>query len=500
MTLALRLYNTLTHTKTAFAPIDRRAVRMYVCGPTVYDFAHIGNARPVIVFDVLFRLLRKIYGESAVVYARNITDVDDKINARAAREFPLLPLNEAIAMVTAGTERQFHEDVAALGCLVPTFEPRATEHIGEMRALIERLAARGVAYVAEENVLFSPSAMNALPGAPRYGALARRSLDEMMAGARVDVAPYKRDPMDFVLWKPSKPGEPGWPSPCGIATPGRPGWHIECSAMSMAKLLSPWGGGLNCDDPEKNVFDIHGGGVDLVFPHHENEIAQSCCALGASRMADVWMHNGFLQVEGEKMSKSLGNFVTINDLLRTETFGGRAWSGEALRLAMLRTHYRQPIDWTIKALEEAESTLDRWYDAIGDVAPGKAAPAVEEALGDDLNTPAALAELHRLAHPAIAGRIVTGVTLAGQLPVPDVLKASANLLGLLTQTRSERQVAGLAAATVDRSEVERLIAARTAARAARNWAESDRLRDALIGMGVALKDSKDGATTWEVKR
>ena len=295
---------------------------MYVCGPTVYDFAHIGNARPVIVFDVLFRLLRKIYGDDAVVYARNITDVDDKINARAAREFPLLPLNEAIAKVTAGTERQFHEDVAALGCLAPTYEPRATEYIAEMRALIERLGERGVAYLAEDNVLFSPSAMNALPGAPRYGALARRSLDEMMAGARVDVAPYKRDPMDFVLWKPSKSGEPGWPSPCGIAALGRPGWHIECSAMSMAKLLAPWGGGLACDDPEKNVFDIHGGGVDLVFPHHENEIAQSCCALGASRMANVWMHNGFLQVEGQKMSKSLGNFVTINDLLRTEAFGG----------------------------------------------------------------------------------------------------------------------------------------------------------------------------------
>ncbi len=482
MTIALRLYNTLTHTKAAFAPIDRGAVRMYVCGPTVYDFAHIGNARPVVVFDVLFRLLRKIYGESVVVYARNITDVDDKINARAAREFPLLPLNDAIAKVTAGTERQFHEDVAALGCLEPTYEPRATEHIAEMRALIERLAARGVAYVAEENVLFSPSAMDALPGAPRYGALARRPLDEMMAGARVDVAPYKRDPMDFVLWKPSKPGEPGWPSPCGIATPGRPGWHIECSAMSMAKLLAPWGGGLTCDDPEKNVFDIHGGGVDLVFPHHENEIAQSCCAFGSARMANVWMHNGFLQVEGEKMSKSLGNFVTINDLLRTEVFGGRSWSGEALRLAMLRTHYRQPIDWTVKALEEAESALDRWYDTVGEIAPGEIAPAVEEALCDDLNTPAALGELHRLSGGA-----------------PQALKASANLIGLLTQTRAERQAAAMAAAALDRNEVERLITARTAARAARNWAESDRLRDALVGMGVALKDSKDG-TSWEIRR
>jgi cysteinyl-tRNA synthetase len=482
MTPSLRLYNTLTRTKVAFAPIDPHAVRIYVCGPTVYDFAHIGNARPVVVFDVLFRLLRRLYGESAVVYARNITDVDDKINARAAREFPALPLNEAIARVTSGTERQFHEDVAALGCLPPTHEPRATAYIGEMRALIERLVARGVAYVAEEHVLFSPSAMDALPGAPRYGALARRSLDEMLAGARVEVAPYKRDPMDFVLWKPSKPNEPGWPSPSGIATPGRPGWHIECSAMSMAVLLAPWGGGLTCDDPEKNVFDIHGGGVDLVFPHHENEIAQSCCAFGAKRMANVWMHNGFLQVEGEKMSKSAGNFVTINDLLRSDAFGGRAWSGEALRLAMLRTHYRQPIDWTVKALEEAESALDRWYDAIGDAPPGEVAPAIEEALCDDLNTPAALAELHRLTSEA-----------------PQALKASANLIGLLTQTRAERRAAGLAAGAIDPVAVETLIAARNAARAARNWAESDRLRDALVDMGVALKDSKDG-TSWEIRR
>ncbi|THD42342.1 MAG: cysteine--tRNA ligase [Bradyrhizobium sp.] len=482
MTTSLRLYNTLTHTKVAFAPIDPKAVRIYVCGPTVYDFAHIGNARPVIVFDVLFRLLRRLYGESGVVYARNVTDVDDKINARAARDFPDLPLNEAIAKVTAATEAQFQADVAALGCLAPTHQPRATAHIEEMRALIERLAARGVAYVAEDHVLFSPAAMDALPGVPRYGAFARRSLDEMMAGARVEVAPYKRDPMDFVLWKPSKPNEPGWPSPCGIATPGRPGWHIECSAMSMAKLLQPYGGGLACDDPDRNVFDIHGGGIDLVFPHHENEIAQSCCAFGAPRMANVWMHNGFLQVEGEKMSKSLGNFVTINDLLRSDVFGGRKWSGEALRLAMLRTHYRQPIDWTAKALEEAESALDRWYDEISDVEPGEVAPGVADALNDDLNTPLALTELHRLASGS-----------------PQKLKASANLLGLLTQTRGERQAAGLAAQAIDRDAVERLIAARTSARAAKNWAESDRLRDALVAMGVALKDSKDG-TSWEVQR
>ena len=259
--------------------------------------------------------------------------------------------------------------------------------------MIERLIARGVAYVAEDHVLFSPSAMDALPGAPRYGALARRSLDEMLAGARVDVAPYKRDPMDFVLWKPSKPNEPSWPSPAGIAAPGRPGWHIECSAMSMATLLEPFGGGLECDDPSRNAFDIHGGGIDLVFPHHENEIAQSCCAFGSSRMANVWMHNGFLQVESEKMSKSLGNFVTIRELLETPAFGGRNGPGEALRLAMLRTHYRQPIDWTVKALEEAESDPEPWYDAVGDVErAANRTKRCSAARADDLNTPAAISK------------------------------------------------------------------------------------------------------------
>ena len=394
----LRFFNTLTRTKDDFVPLDPDAVRLYVCGPTVYDFAHIGNARPVIVFDVLFRLLRRVYGADHVLYARNVTDVDDKINARAARDYAGLPLNDAIARVTETTERQFHEDVAALGCLRPTVEPRATAHIAEMRAMIERLIARGVAYVAEDHVLFSPAAMDALPGAPRYGALARRSLDEMLAGARVDVAPYKRDPMDFVLWKPSKPNEPGWPAPAGIAVPGRPGWHIECSAMSMAKLIEPFGGGLACGDPTLNTFDIHGGGVDLVFPHHENEIAQSCCAFGSQTMANLWMHNGFLQVEGEKMSKSLGNFVTIRELLSSEIFGGRAWPGPALRFAMLRTHYRQPIDWTVRGLEESEKALLRFAGAIDFAALPAPAPSPEliEALSDDLNTPAAIAHLHAL--------------------------------------------------------------------------------------------------------
>ena len=497
MSRPLRLYNTLTRSKEVFEPIDRENVRLYVCGPTVYDYAHIGNARPVIVFDILYRLLRHRYGADHVVYARNITDVDDKINARAASDFPSLPLNEAIGKVTQATERQFHEDVAALGCLPPDEEPHATSHIGEMVAIIERLVARGLAYVAEDNVLFSPAAMDNYPGAPRYGSLARRSLDEMIAGARVDVAPYKRDPMDFVLWKPSKPNEPGWPSPCGIAPLGRPGWHIECSAMSMAKLLTPFGGGLACDDPSKNIFDIHGGGIDLVFPHHENEIAQSCCAFNTARMANVWMHNGFLQVEGEKMSKSLGNFITIHDLLHTTNFGGRKWSGEVLRLAMLRTHYRQPIDWTVKALEEAEKTLDRWYDAVGDVEPGREiADGILDALYDDLNIPAAVAELHRLTHPAA----MKGVMQIGQAPVPALLKASANLLGLLMRTKSERDGAAAKPAPAEAERIEQLLAKRMVARANKDWRESDRLRDELAKIGVAIKDNKDGPTTWEFKR
>jgi len=499
--MTLRLHNTLTRRKEDFEPIDRNAVRLYVCGPTVYDFAHIGNARPVIVFDVLFRLLRHRYGADHVIYTRNITDVDDKINARAARDFPALPLNDAITKVTEATERQFHEDVAALGCFEPTHEPRATQYIEKMRAMIERLIARGVAYQAEDHVLFSPSAMDALAFAPRYGTLAHRSLDEMLAGARVDVAPYKREPMDFVLWKPSKPNEPGWPSPAGIAAPGRPGWHIECSAMSMATLLEPFGGGLACDDPSRNVFDIHGGGIDLVFPHHENEIAQSCSAFHSPAMANVWMHNGFLQVEGEKMAKSAGNFVTIHELLHTTKFGGRKWSGEALRLAMLRTHYRQPIDWTVKALEEAEATLDRWYDAVGDVErASEIAPGVLGALSDDLNTPAALSELHRLAHPAVMGQMVMGLSEMGQMEAPEQLKASANLLGLLLQSRSERQATALSEAEIDAAQIEAIVAKRSAARAARNWAESDRLRDELAALGVAIKDNKDGTTSWEPKR
>jgi cysteinyl-tRNA synthetase len=458
----LKLYDTLTREKRVFTPLDPSNVRMYVCGPTVYDFAHIGNARPVIVFDVLFRLLRHRYGAEHVTYVRNITDVDDKINARAAEEYPALPLNEAIRKVTETTDRQFHEDVAALGCLPPSAEPRATEHIAEMRALIERLVKSGNAYVEQDHVLFSVVSM------PDYGKLARRSLDEMIAGARVEVAPYKRAPMDFVLWKPSKPGEPAWPSPAGIKTPGRPGWHIECSAMSWKHL--------------GETFDIHGGGIDLVFPHHENEIAQSRCAFHTPVMANYWVHNGFLQVEGEKMAKSLGNFVTIRELLKD-------WPGEVIRLTMLLTHYRQPLNWTTNALRESQRTLDHWYELTADAAPGILCADALGALADDLNTPKAIASLHELRTEAAKGN--TGASGS--------LKASAQLIGLLQQTAVLWASFRPASIAIDEKKVTALIAARNAARQAKNFRESDRLRDQLAKMGIVVKDTKDG-TTWEIAR
>ncbi|MCC6777497.1 MAG: cysteine--tRNA ligase [Hyphomicrobiales bacterium] len=473
--MELKLYDTLTREKRIFTPIDPTRVRMYVCGPTVYDLAHIGNARPVIVFDVLFRLLRHLYGARHVTYVRNITDVDDKINARAAQEYPALPLNEAIRLVTEKTERQFHDDVAALGCLPPTVEPRATEHIGEMRALIERLVATGHAYVAEDHVLFS------VPSMPDYGRLARRSLDEMIAGARVDVAPYKRDAMDFVLWKPSKPGEPAWPSPAGIVTAGRPGWHIECSAMSWKHL--------------GERFDIHGGGIDLVFPHHENEIAQSRCAFHTPRMASYWMHNGFLQVEGEKMSKSLGNFVTIRELL--EDWGGYGWPGEALRFNMLKTHYRQPIDWTVGGLDEAHQTLWDWYGRLEAVEPvGDVVSPLLKALCDDLNTPEAIAELHKLSRAGNPSGLLSALHFLGfsgdRKKLRRIARAGATLDGT-------GHLAAGAAVAVSADRVNELVNARNGARKARNFKEADRIRDELAALGIVLHDSKDG-TTWEIAR
>lgn len=473
--MALKLYNTLTRQKSEFHPIDPNNVRMYVCGPTVYDYAHIGNARPVIVFDVLFRLLRHIYGPEHVTYVRNITDVDDKINARAARDYPDLPLNEAIRKVTSETEKQFHDDIAALGVLPPTYEPRATEYIRrddgreDMVSMIEALVKRGHAYVAEDHVLFDVASM------PDYGKLSNRSLDEMEAGARVEVAPYKKGPMDFVLWKPSKPGEPAWPSPCGIKVPGRPGWHIECSAMSGA-LLGP-------------VFDIHGGGIDLAFPHHENEIAQSRCAHGTPVMANVWLHNGFLQVEGEKMSKSLGNFVTIHELLKE-------WPGEAIRLAMLQTHYRQPTNWTEKGLREALRTLDHWYELIGGASDDVPVCAdVLEALEDDLNSPLAIAGLHALRSEAADGKKTAAACL----------KSSARLMGLLQLSPEAWKAWRPQAIVVDEVKVDALVRSRLEARKRKDFKESDRIRDELAKMGIALKDTKNKETgeietTWEIMR
>jgi cysteinyl-tRNA synthetase len=446
----LKLYDTLTREKRPFVPLDEKRVRMYVCGPTVYDFAHIGNARPVIVFDVLFRLLRHLYGAGRVTYVRNITDVDDKINARAAeRGVPIRDLTEE-------TYANFKADVAALGCLPPTVEPRATEHIAEMKVLIERLIAAGNAYAAEDHVLFS------VPSMPDYGRLSKRPLDEMIAGARVDVAPYKRGDMDFVLWKPSKDGEPAWPSPAGIAAPGRPGWHIECSAMAWRHL--------------GETFDIHGGGIDLVFPHHENEIAQSRCAFHTDVMANTWMHNGFLQVEGEKMSKSLGNFATIREVLAD-------WPGDVIRLAMLATHYTKPINWSVKGLEEAEKALGDFFAAASAEAESRPAPGVLEALTDDLNTPKAIAEMHGLKNAA--GRKALAGTLA--------------FFGLRANAFSEWREAHAPAPKLAREEIEARISARLSARKAKNFAEADRIRDELAAIGIMLKDSKDG-TTWEVAR
>jgi cysteinyl-tRNA synthetase len=504
--MELKLYDTLTREKRPFVPIDPARVRMYVCGPTVYDFAHIGNARPVIVFDVLYRLLRHLYGADHVTYVRNITDVDDKINARAAER------GVSIRDLTEETYTNFKEDVTALGCLPPTVEPRATEYIRrtdgklDMIKLIERLVRSEHAYTAEQHVLFH------VPSMPDYGQLSRRSLDEMIAGARVEVAPYKRSPMDFVLWKPSDETQtnyalPKWKSPCDIVTPGRPGWHIECSAMSGALL--------------GETFDIHGGGIDLVFPHHENEIAQSRCAFHSPVMANYWMHNGFLQVEGEKMSKSLGNFVTIRELLNDEAVmkavapviyrlspesdlarqekERRHLIGAGIRLNMLSTHYRQPINWTRDRLVESIFTLSKWYDAMSGFSMQlhvhggeyyrqfqhtKAPAEFIAAISDDLNSPLAISRIHSLAEN------------------PWQLFGCLDLLGLI-----DDEIIASRASIVQRrmdgeqeAKVGKLVDARNAARKAKNFKESDRIRDELKAMGIELEDKKDGTTVWKVRR
>jgi cysteinyl-tRNA synthetase len=444
------LHNSLTRRKERFEPAEPGDVRMYVCGPTVYDLAHLGNARPVVVFDVVARLLRRLY--PSVTYVRNITDVDDKINARAKAS------GESIAAVTARTTADFHTDMAALGTLPPDQEPRATAHIAEMIMVIERLIASGHAYEAEGHVLF------AVASDPEYGALSGRSHDELIAGARVEVAPYKRDPGDFVLWKPSPDDLPGWDSPWGR---GRPGWHIECSAMSWKYL--------------GETFDIHGGGSDLIFPHHENELAQSLCAFPGSRFARYWMHNGMLQVNGEKMSKSLGNFFTVRDILAKAP-------GEAIRLLLLRTHYRSVLDFTDQGLAEAKRDLDRFYralDAFPGVAAGDVPASVLEALCDDLNTPLAISAMHGLA----------GAALAGDAEAAAGLLAAGSVLGLLQQTPDEWFRGGAEEA----AEIEVAIAERYAARKAKDFARADSIRAELADRGILLEDGPKG-TTWRRER
>ncbi len=489
----LKLYNTLTRQKEVFNPIDPGNVRMYVCGPTVYDFAHIGNARPVIVFDVLYRLLQHVYGADHVTYVRNITDVDDKINARALRDFGediksgKLTLNDAIRSVTEKTANQFHSDVEALGCLPPTIEPRATEYIDGMVEMIQTLIAKGHAYVATgregREVLFDVGAM------PEYGQLSKRKLEEQQAGARVAVEEHKKNPADFVLWKESSETEPGWDAKFdGSKIYGRPGWHIECSVMSKENL--------------GEVFDIHGGGLDLIFPHHENEIAQSRCAHGTEVMANIWMHNGYLQVEGRKMSKSEGNFVTIHDLLHTEKFGGRKWPGEVLRLAMLMTHYREPIDFSRSRLEEAENILARWkrsVKSIGvDVKPERSHLKIDF-LSDDLGTSAMIHHLSEISEE-VFGKTSNTNTGDEDTDLDRRMIACANMLGLA-------ELLGFDLAKTDEisSEEKEAINRRLALLAEKNYAEADKIRDELLSQGIQLKDSKDSETgeritTWEIKR
>jgi cysteinyl-tRNA synthetase len=475
--MQLYFHNSATRQREAFVPIDPEHVRLYVCGPTVYDLAHLGNARPVVVFDVLARVLRHFYPR--VTYVRNITDVDDKINARARES------GEPISAITARTTADFHADMAALNCLPPDVEPRATESIPEMIALIERLIANGNAYAAEGHVLFS------VPSYPEYGRLSGRSPDEMLAGARVDVAPYKRDPGDFVLWKPSDDATPGWDSPWGR---GRPGWHIECSAMAWKNL------GVE--------FDLHGGGADLLFPHHENELAQSCCAFPGSHFARMWLHNGMLLVDGEKMSKSLGNFFTVRDILERGP-----WAGEAFRLLLLRTHYRAPLDYTTERLEEARAELDDYYallvrnlptpDADDPVVADMVAWVLEP-LADDLNTPLALTRLRDLRAlenvAQVGGSMAAVLARAGRdwKPRPGqagaALRQAAAAMGLLpSQPKAWRH--GGVTDELKVLEIEQAIKKRLDARAAKDWAEADRIRAELAARGILLEDNK-GGTTW----
>lgn len=457
--MSLSLYDTMTRAKRAFAPQDPKRVTMYVCGPTVYNYAHIGNFRPVVVFDLLYRVLRRQFGEDAVLYAANVTDVDDKINAKAAAE------GVPISTITERYLGAYNADAAALGALRPTFQPRVTQTMDAIVEMIGRLVRNNAAYAAEGHVLFDTQAFT------DYGKLSGRPMDEMIAGARVDVAPYKRHPADFVLWKPSKPGEPEWESPWG---PGRPGWHIECSAMIEQVLGLP--------------IDIHGGGIDLVFPHHENELAQGRCADHVPEYARVWMHNGFLNMGEEKMSKSLGNVALAHELLKS-------YPGEAIRWALLVGHYRAPLEWTSELLEQAKKSLDRLYGALRrakDVAPGPERPSARllEALHDDLNTPQAMAELFALASTLETGSPEERARAKGEL------LAGAGLMGFLAADPDEWFQGG--ADETLRAHIEDLIAQRAAARAAKDWPRADEIRVQLADLNVEVMDGPSGAT-WRLK-
>jgi len=457
----LTLYNTLTRKKEIFEPADPNRVTMYVCGPTVYNHAHIGNARPAVVFDVLARVLRRLYPH--VVYARNITDIEDKIIAAAKEQ------GVDISVVTDKYADIYRKDMGALGVLVPDLEPKATDSVPEMISMMERLIEAGHTYAAEGHVLFD------VPSYPEYGRLSGRDRDEMVAGARVEVAPYKKDPADFVLWKPSTPDQPGWDSPWGR---GRPGWHIECSAMIEKHLGT--------------TIDIHGGGIDLQFPHHENEVAQSACAHGYTPLARFWLHNGFVNIESEKMSKSIGNVLLVHDLIEQAP-------GEAIRLALLAGHYRQPLDWTGEGLAQAKRMLDRLYGALRNLADVRSEPtndaapdAFVDALLDDLNTPKALSELF-----AIAKRANTEMDPGTKALLKAELIGAGRLIGIL-EMDPEAWFAGAGAAShIDGEEVERLIAARNAARKEKNFAEADRIRDELAAQGVQIEDGPQG-TSWRV--
>ncbi len=456
----LYLHNTFSRKKELFTPQDPQVVKYYVCGPTVYNHPHIGNARPAVVFDVLYRLLRRLYPK--VVFVRNFTDVDDKINAAALEQgVPIGEITEKFIAV-------YQAETDGLGVLRPSVEPRVTQHIPQIIAQIEALIDAGNAYEAEGHVLFN------VPSFKDYGGLSRRSMDDMIAGARIDVAPYKRDPADFVLWKPSDATQPGWDSPWGF---GRPGWHIECSAMAETHL--------------GETIDIHGGGNDLIFPHHENEIAQGTCAHGGKQYARYWVHNGMVQVEGRKMAKSVGNVLLIRDLLA-------AHHGEVLRMGLLAAHYRQPLDWTADGVEQAHKALDRFYSVLRDVDsvaaadPGDDDPDLSRfvgALSDDLNTPMAIAELHGLARALAATS-----DRAEQARLKGVLLAAGGLLGVLQDEPADWFAGGTDAD--EGARIETLIAARQAARKAKNFAEADRIRDALAAEGITLEDGA-GGTTWK---